>query len=185
MQQFKLVFSSDYKKSNAELSLAITAQLLIKSLPVSIEFTPENTSTKFSIDGQVLKVSETAILRLLGRNSASKSINIYDETPLSRTEIDHWINITCASNFVVEEVFLRNLNERLVKSNFVVDNSLSLADICIYSALRRSSNLSNNLSNVEKWIKTVEKSLQSVLQYLRLDAMAKGKLIIYLMFILN
>jgi len=89
------------------------------------------------------------IARLLGFN--------YETDPILSTQIDDWLEIANSSiiygNNKERQSALKSLNSHLGKNTFLVQDSLSLADIVVWSSLAQNKLHEDLPSNVSKWFK--------------------------------
>ncbi|KAI0212898.1 Bifunctional glutamate/proline--tRNA ligase [Lamellibrachia satsuma] len=82
--------------------------------------------------------SNASILRYLAR--AAPALGLYGNSIMDRTEVDHWLDfctwrLTCLSE--VKDA-LQYLDKVLAPLTYLVTNSLSLADLAVWDALRGS-----------------------------------------------
>lgn len=93
--------------------------------------------------------SQRYIARLLGFN--------YENDPILSTQIDDWLetahsSVIHGSNKERQSV-LKSLNSHLGKNSYLVGNSVTLADIIIWSALVQTKLHKDLPANVSKWYK--------------------------------
>lgn len=83
----------------------------------------------------------------------------YDADPIVSTQIDNWLEIAHSSlihgNNKERQAALKSLNSHLGKSNYLVQDSISLADIVVWSALTQNKLHQSLPANVSKWYKSL------------------------------
>ncbi|XP_054710903.1 aminoacyl tRNA synthase complex-interacting multifunctional protein 2-like [Uloborus diversus] len=86
----------------------------------------------------------------------------YDEDPISATLIDDWLEVAHSSlihgNNKDRQAALKSLNSHLGKNSFLVGNSLTVADIIIWSSLLQTKLHDGLPSNVSKWYKSLSEN---------------------------
>jgi glutathione S-transferase len=105
---------------------------------------------------------ESIILRFLSRllldQSYEKSLKA-NQLALADDLIDSCTNeFKNSKEAKLNNSFLKSLNEKLKNSKFfVLDNSVTIADIYIWSILKQKSNCSlNNFKNLSQWLNNIE-----------------------------
>jgi hypothetical protein len=105
---------------------------------------------------------ESNILRFLSRllldQSYEKSLKA-NQLALADDLIDSCTNeFKNSKEAELNNSFLKNLNEKLKNSKFfVLANSVTIADIYIWSILKQKSNCSlNNFKNLSQWLNSIE-----------------------------
>ncbi|KFM75835.1 Aminoacyl tRNA synthase complex-interacting multifunctional protein 2, partial [Stegodyphus mimosarum] len=83
----------------------------------------------------------------------------YEHDPVTSTQIDNWLEIAHSllihGNNKDRQGALRSLNSHLGKSNFLVGDSISLADIITWSAIIQTNLYQSLPGNVTKWFKSL------------------------------
>lgn len=83
----------------------------------------------------------------------------YDTDPILSTQIDNWLELAHSSiihgSNKERQSALKSLNSHLGKNNYLVGNSLSLADIVFWSSVVQTRLQENFPANVAKWYKSL------------------------------
>ncbi|XP_063299887.1 bifunctional glutamate/proline--tRNA ligase isoform X2 [Pelobates fuscus] len=152
--------------SNGSPPLAIqwTLQHLKDRIQINVE---EGKETVLRVSTDVSFTDVNSIIRYLAR--LVPDAGLFGSNQMEQTEINHWIEFSRTrlqekSSFLAG---LRDLNHSLSLRTYLVGDTLTLADISVFSALEASSNwqaeLKNNKApvNIKRWYGFLEHSLVS------------------------
>ncbi|XP_050085553.1 bifunctional glutamate/proline--tRNA ligase [Anopheles aquasalis] len=121
-----LVFSS----SNVAIGGLIAAELLQPSNPVEVSWGNE-ISIKFA-NHSLVCITNNDVLRALAR--LAPAYRLYGETPIERTQIDHWLTYTLSMEKDPSDE-LKYLNKCLGPLTYLVANHLTIADLAVFNEL--------------------------------------------------
>ncbi|CAB3368587.1 Hypothetical predicted protein [Cloeon dipterum] len=148
--------------SDPPLGGILTAALVKSSHQVIVEYSGE-TSLQLP-DGFVLDTSST-ISRYLAR--ITPGCNLYGNSAIERSEVDHWLTFSQDLTFGDYETGLKDLDQCLSLNTYLVGHAITIADLCVWGALyyHRSFDESKASQNVARWFKLVKSlsELQDVL----------------------
>ncbi|XP_037989463.1 bifunctional glutamate/proline--tRNA ligase isoform X6 [Motacilla alba alba] len=118
------------------LGALLTVEHVKNDVEISVQ---EGKETILSVSEQVSFTDVNSIARYLARVAASAGL--YGSNLLEHTEIDHWLEfsatkLSAASQFALA---VQELNHCLSLRTYLVGNSLSLADLCVWAVLKDSS----------------------------------------------
>uniref|UniRef100_A0A8C7S8X6 Bifunctional glutamate/proline--tRNA ligase n=1 Tax=Oncorhynchus mykiss TaxID=8022 RepID=A0A8C7S8X6_ONCMY len=122
--------------SNPPLGALLTAEHVKGSVNVSVE---EGKDNKLCVSQSVQFCDLNSITRYLAR--LAPSLGLYGSNMLEQTEVDHWLEFSaqrvCGQSGLAAA--LGELDKALELRTFLVGHSLTLADICVWAALKGSS----------------------------------------------
>ncbi|XP_058116376.1 bifunctional glutamate/proline--tRNA ligase [Anopheles ziemanni] len=117
-------------KSNAAVGGLIAAELLRESNPIEVRWGDENA---ISYSTRTLAcITNNDVLRALSR--AAPAFRLYGETPIERTQIDHWLTYTLSMEKDPSDE-LKYLNKCLGPLTYLVANHLTIADLAVFNEL--------------------------------------------------
>uniref|UniRef100_A0A182IPC6 Bifunctional glutamate/proline--tRNA ligase n=1 Tax=Anopheles atroparvus TaxID=41427 RepID=A0A182IPC6_ANOAO len=117
-------------KSDAAVGGLIAAELLRESNPVEVRWGNEN-SISYSTRS-LSSITNNDVLRALAREAPT--FRLYGETPIERTQIDHWLTYTLSMEKDPSDE-LRYLNKCLGPLTYLVANHLTIADLAVFNEL--------------------------------------------------
>uniref|UniRef100_A0A8C7GVM7 Bifunctional glutamate/proline--tRNA ligase n=1 Tax=Oncorhynchus kisutch TaxID=8019 RepID=A0A8C7GVM7_ONCKI len=123
----------------------LTAEHVKGSVNVSVE---EGKDNKLCVSQSVQFSDLNSITRYLAR--LAPSLGLYGSNMLEQTEVDHWLEFSaqrvCGQSGLAAA--LGELDKALELRTFLVGHSLTLADICVWAALKGQSGA---FSHVARW----------------------------------
>ncbi|XP_046711864.1 bifunctional glutamate/proline--tRNA ligase isoform X1 [Silurus meridionalis] len=121
--------------SNIPLGALLAAEHVKGSVSVSVE---EGKDTKLHVSDQVQFTDVNSITRYLAR--VAPSLGLYGSNMLEQTEVDHWLEFSARrlSGQSSLAPALAELDAALSLRTFLVGRSLTLADLCVWAALKGS-----------------------------------------------
>ena len=155
----KIRFNDKYKSKTSVIS--IVSELLKDSVETHLETTADikdnsfHVSTNSSDDNIVCNIS--TVLRLIARIDS----RLYGKDLIERTQIDNWLTIT---EIGLNSSHLKQLNQIVVKSEHLVGNQLSFADICVWNQLNQNSNQLNEFPDIKHWIQLINQKIKDFSQ---------------------
>ncbi|GAB6021105.1 hypothetical protein CHUAL_003738 [Chamberlinius hualienensis] len=174
----ELVFQADLK--NPPIGAVLTAEVVKGLIPVKVVW--GNNGTSLKLNDAVFDTS-ASIARYLAR--IAPQLNLYRSTSLERAEVDHWITFSL-KQLATQEEFVEAatyLNGVLKDHQFLVGESISLADITVWAVLYsnvhwRNATKTNNYVEVKRWYESLlaDEKFKQVL--LNLPAEAKQPVIV-------
>uniref|UniRef100_A0A182Q3N8 Bifunctional glutamate/proline--tRNA ligase n=1 Tax=Anopheles farauti TaxID=69004 RepID=A0A182Q3N8_9DIPT len=117
-------------KSNAAVGGLIAAELLRPVYRIEVRWGNE-TSVSYSTR-TLASITNNDVLRVLAR--AAPSFRLYGETPIERTQIDHWLTYTLSMEKDPSDE-LKYLNKCLGPLTYLVANHLTIADLAVFNEL--------------------------------------------------
>uniref|UniRef100_A0A803YRG8 Bifunctional glutamate/proline--tRNA ligase n=1 Tax=Meleagris gallopavo TaxID=9103 RepID=A0A803YRG8_MELGA len=111
----------------------LTVELVKNDVKISVE---EGKETVLRVSEHVSFTNVNSIVRYLARVAASAGL--YGLNLLEHTEVDHWLEFS-ATKLSTASQFLsavQELNHCLSLRTYLVGNSLSLADVCVWAVLK-------------------------------------------------
>ncbi|XP_066034335.1 bifunctional glutamate/proline--tRNA ligase isoform X3 [Chamaea fasciata] len=149
------------------LGALLTVEHVKNDVEISVQ---EGKETILSVSEQVSFTDVNSIARYLARVAASAGL--YGSNLLEHTEIDHWLEfsamkLSTASQFPSA---IQELNHCLSLRTYLVGNSLSLADLCVWAVLKGNSTWQEQLEqnkapvHAKRWYSflEVQRAFQSV-----------------------
>uniref|UniRef100_A0A8C3T7J9 Bifunctional glutamate/proline--tRNA ligase n=1 Tax=Chelydra serpentina TaxID=8475 RepID=A0A8C3T7J9_CHESE len=118
------------------LGALLTVEHVKNDINISVE---EGKETSLRVSDHVVFTDVNSIVRYLAR--VATSTGLYGSNLLEHTEIDHWLEFT-ATKLSTRPQFgsaVLELNHCLSLRTYLVGNSLSLADLCVWAVLKDSS----------------------------------------------
>ncbi|NXC50694.1 SYEP ligase, partial [Penelope pileata] len=115
------------------LGALLTVELVKNDVKISVE---EGKETILRVSEHVSFTNVNSIVRYLAR--VAGSAGLYGSNLLEHTEIDHWLEFS-ATKLSTARQFLsavQELNHCLSLRTYLVGNSLSLADLCVWAVLK-------------------------------------------------
>ncbi|KAL0969878.1 hypothetical protein UPYG_G00233690 [Umbra pygmaea] len=121
---------------NPPLGALLAAERVKGSVHVSVE---EGKDNKLVVSESVQFSDANSITRYLAR--LVPELGLYGSNMLEQTEVDHWLEFSTqrVSGQSSLAVTLGELDKSLALRTFLVGHSLTLADICVWAALKGSS----------------------------------------------
>ncbi|XP_075781329.1 bifunctional glutamate/proline--tRNA ligase isoform X2 [Pelodiscus sinensis] len=124
---------------NAELpplGALLTVEHVKNDVKISVE---EGKETMLRVSDHVVFTDVNSIVRYLGR--VATSAGLYGSNLLEHTEIDHWLEFSATKLYTSAQFAsaVLELNHCLSLRTYLVGNSLSLADLCVWAVLKGSS----------------------------------------------
>ncbi|XP_062863128.1 bifunctional glutamate/proline--tRNA ligase [Trichomycterus rosablanca] len=121
--------------SNPPLGALLAAEHVKDSIRVSVE---EGKDTKLQVSDQVQFNDVNSISRYLAR--VAPSLGLYGSNMMEQTEVDHWLEFSARqlNGRSGLNPALKELDAALALRTFLVGHSLTLADICVWAALKGS-----------------------------------------------
>ncbi|XP_068795976.1 bifunctional glutamate/proline--tRNA ligase isoform X3 [Struthio camelus] len=121
------------KAGNPPLGALLTVEHVKNDVQILVE---EGKETILHVSDHVAFTDVNSIARYLARVASSSGL--YGSNLLEHTEIDHWLEFS-ASKLSTASLFLsavQELNHCLSLRTYLVGNSLSLADLCVWAVLK-------------------------------------------------
>uniref|UniRef100_A0A3P8YUI1 Glutamyl-tRNA synthetase n=1 Tax=Esox lucius TaxID=8010 RepID=A0A3P8YUI1_ESOLU len=121
----------------------LAAELVKDSVTVSVEDGKDN---KLHVSESVQFSDVNSIARYLAR--VAPALGLYGSNMLEQTEVDHWLEFSAqrVSGQSGLAVSLGELDKALALRTFLVGHSLTLADLCVWAALKGQL-----FSHVDRW----------------------------------
>jgi aminoacyl tRNA synthase complex-interacting multifunctional protein 2 len=98
---------------------------------------------------------EATIARFIGR-MMKPAYDVCD--PVFATKVDHWLDVATnqmlRGNTKEKASAVKSLNSTLGKCDWLVGNSLTLADVVMWSAFQQGGLVESAPGNVKKWLKS-------------------------------
>ncbi|XP_057254735.1 bifunctional glutamate/proline--tRNA ligase isoform X4 [Pezoporus wallicus] len=119
--------------SSPPLGALLTVEHVKNDVEIAVE---EGKETILCVSDQVSFTDVNSIARYLAR--VAGSAGLYGSNLLEHTEIDHWLEFS-ATKLVAAKQFpsaVQELNHSLSLRTYLVGNSLSLADLCVWAVLK-------------------------------------------------
>ncbi|XP_061221278.1 bifunctional glutamate/proline--tRNA ligase isoform X3 [Neopsephotus bourkii] len=119
--------------SSPPLGALLTVEHVKNDVEIAVE---EGKETILCVSDQVSFTDVNSIARYLAR--VAGSAGLYGSNLLEHTEIDHWLEFS-ATKLAAAKQFLsavQELNHSLSLRTYLVGNSLSLADLCVWAVLK-------------------------------------------------
>uniref|UniRef100_A0A904A5I6 Bifunctional glutamate/proline--tRNA ligase n=1 Tax=Anopheles quadriannulatus TaxID=34691 RepID=A0A904A5I6_ANOQN len=117
-------------KSNTAVGGLIAAELLRPAYPIEVRWGNE---TSISYATRTLAcITNNDVLRALAR--VAPGLRLYGETPIERTQIDHWLTYTLSMEKDPSDE-LKYLNKCLGPLTYLVANHLTIADLAVFNEL--------------------------------------------------
>uniref|UniRef100_A0A9J7ZFV2 Bifunctional glutamate/proline--tRNA ligase n=1 Tax=Cyprinus carpio carpio TaxID=630221 RepID=A0A9J7ZFV2_CYPCA len=122
--------------SNPPLGALLTAEHVKGSVNLSVE---EGKDTMLHVSDQVQFSDVNSITRYLAR--VAPALGLYGSNMMEQTEVDHWLEFSarrlCAQSDLSSA--LGDLDKALALRTFLVGRSVTLADLCVWAALKGQS----------------------------------------------
>uniref|UniRef100_A0A8C3CYK5 Bifunctional glutamate/proline--tRNA ligase n=1 Tax=Cairina moschata TaxID=8855 RepID=A0A8C3CYK5_CAIMO len=152
---------------SAPLGALLTVEHVKNDIKISVE---EGKETILRVSENVSFTDVNSIARYLAR--VASSAGLYGSNLLEHTEVDHWLEFS-ATKLSTASQFLsavQELNHCLSLRTYLVGNSLSLADLCVWAVLKDSNIWQEQLQkneapiHVKRWYSflEVQQTFQSV-----------------------
>ncbi|MCJ8736924.1 hypothetical protein PDJAM_G00017910 [Pangasius djambal] len=121
--------------SNPPLGALLAAEHVKGSVSVSVE---EGKDTKLQVSDQVQFSDVNSITRYLAR--VAPSLGLYGSNMLEQTEVDHWLEFSARRLSGQPDLAqaLAELDAALSLRTFLVGHTVTLADLCVWAALKGS-----------------------------------------------
>ncbi|XP_064270208.1 bifunctional glutamate/proline--tRNA ligase isoform X5 [Passer domesticus] len=118
------------------LGALLTVEHVKNDVEISVQ---EGKETILSVSEQVSFTDVNSIARYLARVAASAGL--YGSNLLEHTEIDHWLEFSATQLSTASQFpsAIQELNHCLSLRTYLVGNSLSLADLCVWAVLKDNS----------------------------------------------
>nr|XP_021402507.1 bifunctional glutamate/proline--tRNA ligase isoform X6 [Lonchura striata domestica] len=118
------------------LGALLTVEHVKNDVEISVQ---EGKETILSVSEQVSFTDVNSIARYLARVAASAGL--YGSNLLEHTEIDHWLEFSATKLSTTSQFpsAIQELNHCLSLRTYLVGNSLSLADLCVWAVLKDNS----------------------------------------------
>ncbi|XP_059696995.1 bifunctional glutamate/proline--tRNA ligase isoform X2 [Haemorhous mexicanus] len=118
------------------LGALLTVEHVKNDVEISVQ---EGKETILSVSEQVSFTDVNSIARYLARVAASAGL--YGSNLLEHTEIDHWLEFSATKLSTASQFpsAIQELNHCLSLRTYLVGNSLSLADLCVWAVLKDNS----------------------------------------------
>ncbi|XP_062346422.1 bifunctional glutamate/proline--tRNA ligase isoform X2 [Cinclus cinclus] len=118
------------------LGALLTVEHVKDDVQISVQ---EGKETILSVSEQVSFTDVNSIARYLARVAASAGL--YGSNLLEHTEIDHWLEFSATKLSTASQFpsAIQELNHCLSLRTYLVGNSLSLADLCVWAVLKDNS----------------------------------------------
>ncbi|XP_009094639.1 bifunctional glutamate/proline--tRNA ligase isoform X2 [Serinus canaria] len=149
------------------LGALLTVEHVKNDVEISVQ---EGKETILSVSEQVSFTDVNSIARYLARVAASAGL--YGSNLLEHTEIDHWLEFSATKLSTASQFpsAIQELNHCLSLRTYLVGNSLSLADLCVWAVLKDSSTWQGQLEqnkapvHAKRWYSflEVQRAFQSV-----------------------
>ncbi|KAJ8289595.1 hypothetical protein GJAV_G00003130 [Gymnothorax javanicus] len=131
-----MALSLTVNPSNPPLGALLAAEAVKSSVVVAVE---EGQDTKLHISDTVQFNDVNSITRYLAR--VAPSLGLYGANLMEQTEVDHWLEFSarqiCGQSSLTPA--LEDLDKALSLRTFLVGHSLTLADLCVWAALKGSA----------------------------------------------
>uniref|UniRef100_A0A673WHE4 Bifunctional glutamate/proline--tRNA ligase n=1 Tax=Salmo trutta TaxID=8032 RepID=A0A673WHE4_SALTR len=122
--------------SNPPLGALLAAEHVKGSVNLSVD---EGKDNKLRVSESVQFSDVNSITRYLAR--VTPTLSLYGSNMLEQTEVDHWLEFSarrvCGQSGLATA--LEELDKALVLRTFLVGHSLTLADLCVWAALKGQS----------------------------------------------
>ncbi|XP_033861011.3 bifunctional glutamate/proline--tRNA ligase-like isoform X1 [Acipenser ruthenus] len=140
--------------NNPPLGVLLAAEHVKSFVSVSVE---EGKETSLRVTDKVFFSDVNSIARYLAR--VAPALGLYGSNLLEQTEVDHWLEFSAKRLSVPAQLdsAVRELDSALSLRTFLVGNCLTLADLCVWAALKGNGawqqQLSQNrtLGHVKRW----------------------------------
>uniref|UniRef100_A0A8C5TWB2 Bifunctional glutamate/proline--tRNA ligase n=1 Tax=Malurus cyaneus samueli TaxID=2593467 RepID=A0A8C5TWB2_9PASS len=152
---------------NFKSGALLTVEHVKNDVQISVQ---EGKETILCVSEQVSFTDVNSIARYLARVAASAGL--YGSNLLEHTEIDHWLEFSATKLSTVSQFpsAIQELNHCLSLRTYLVGNSLSLADLCVWAVLKDNSTWQEQLEqnkapvHVKRWYSFLEaqQTFQSV-----------------------
>ncbi|XP_053829546.1 bifunctional glutamate/proline--tRNA ligase isoform X3 [Vidua macroura] len=149
------------------LGALLTVEHVKNDVEISVQ---EGRETILSVSEQVSFTDVNSIARYLARVAASAGL--YGSNLLEHTEIDHWLEFSATKLSTASQFpsAIQELNHCLSLRTYLVGNSLSLADLCVWAVLKDNSTWQEQLEqnkapvHAKRWYSflEVQRAFQSV-----------------------
>ncbi|XP_032911025.1 bifunctional glutamate/proline--tRNA ligase isoform X5 [Catharus ustulatus] len=149
------------------LGALLTLEHVKNDIEISVR---EGKETILSVSEQVSFTDVNSIARYLARVAASAGL--YGSNLLEHTEIDHWLEFSATKLSTASQFpsAIQELNHCLSLRTYLVGNSLSLADLCVWAVLKDNSTWQEQLEqnkapvHAKRWYSflEVQRAFQSV-----------------------
>ncbi|XP_053794441.1 bifunctional glutamate/proline--tRNA ligase isoform X3 [Vidua chalybeata] len=149
------------------LGALLTVEHVKNDVEISVQ---EGRETILSVSEQVSFTDVNSIARYLARVAASTGL--YGSNLLEHTEIDHWLEFSATKLSTASQFpsAIQELNHCLSLRTYLVGNSLSLADLCVWAVLKDNSTWQEQLEqnkapvHAKRWYSflEVQRAFQSV-----------------------
>ncbi|XP_031958908.1 bifunctional glutamate/proline--tRNA ligase isoform X3 [Corvus moneduloides] len=149
------------------LGALLTVEHVKNDVEISVQ---EGKETILCVSEQVSFTDVNSIARYLARVAASAGL--YGSNLLEHTEIDHWLEFSAAKLSTASQFpsAVQELNHCLSLRTYLVGNSLSLADVCVWAVLKGNSTWQEQLEqnkapvHAKRWYNflEVQRAFQSV-----------------------
>ncbi|KAM9564592.1 bifunctional glutamate/proline--tRNA ligase isoform 3-T3 [Guaruba guarouba] len=145
--------------SSPPLGALLTVEHVKNDVEIAVE---EGNETILCVSEQVSFTDVNSIARYLAR--VAGSAGLYGSNLLEHTEIDHWLEFS-ATKLAAAKQFLsavQELNHSLSLRTYLVGNSLSLADFCVWAVLKGNNIWQEQLQqnkapvHVKRWYSFLE-----------------------------
>ncbi|XP_041332732.1 bifunctional glutamate/proline--tRNA ligase isoform X2 [Pyrgilauda ruficollis] len=153
--------------STPPLGALLTVEHVKNDVEISVQ---EGKETILSVSEQVSFTDVNSIARYLARVAASAGL--YGSNLLEHTEIDHWLEFSATQLSTASQFpsAIQELNHCLSLRTYLVGNSLSLADLCVWAVLKDNSTWQEQLEqnkapvHAKRWYSflEVQRAFQSV-----------------------
>ncbi|CAL8404112.1 unnamed protein product [Boreogadus saida] len=137
--------------SNPPLGALLAAEHVKGSVNLSVE---EGKDTKLHVSDTVQFSDVNSITRYLAR--VAPAMGLYGANMMEQTEVDHWLEFSsrrlCSQKGLA--LALGELEKALSLRTFLVGHALTLADLCVWAALKGNTEWSgqaNAFSHVNRW----------------------------------
>ncbi|KAL7873304.1 hypothetical protein AOLI_G00123750 [Acnodon oligacanthus] len=119
--------------SNPPLGALLAAEHVKDSVSLSVQ---EGKDTKLHVSDQVQFNDVNSITRYLAR--VAPSLGLYGSNMMEQTEVDHWLEFSARRLSGQSDLppALGELNAALALRTFLVGHGLTLADLCVWAALK-------------------------------------------------
>ncbi|CAN8203249.1 unnamed protein product [Coccothraustes coccothraustes] len=149
------------------LGALLTVEHVKNDVEISVQ---EGKETILSVSEQVSFTDVNSIARYLARVAASAGL--YGSNLLEHTEIDHWLEFSATKLSTASQFpsAIQELNHCLSLRTYLVGNSLSLADLCVWAVLKDNGTWQGQLEqnkapvHAKRWYSflEVQRAFQSV-----------------------
>ncbi|XP_054484587.2 bifunctional glutamate/proline--tRNA ligase isoform X4 [Agelaius phoeniceus] len=153
--------------SSPPLGALLTVEHVKNDVEISVQ---EGKETILSVSEQVSFTDVNSIARYLAR--AAASAGLYGSNLLEHTEIDHWLEFSATKLSTASQFpsAIQELNHCLSLRTYLVGNSLSLADLCVWAVLKDNGTWQEQLEqnkapvHAKRWYSflEVQRAFQSV-----------------------